>query len=620
MKGVLIEDQKSVMEREVMNIVEDERDTKRRKIVEKEGRFIEKINSEDEKQELKVSLVINLFENGFSFQNQDTLYPYNHTTQGFLTAIDNEILTSSFLELLGSSTLYFYEGCLLVEIHDYRNSKLDINLGDQPIIKKVLLQPTGETFIKDIEQIIKSNKQLSSPEDAIAIEQQILLSKDICLDPSVNVCLVMNEVMYQRRKNNIKLNRRRASVTAQSQAETRIPKSPNNFALLKHINEYNELKDSQTPSFAVKVHQAVNHAIQQQASLLSSKIVESNISPTLLSQNINPLPPFVNTLHNRRLTFHGNSGKAFCFFQVLPKRSGGYEGVIRVGKTPDIGTNGEIIRFPLGTAEEAERFITQMKIQYEKEGFGVLVYDSLIHGQTFPPDVQGTSVTLTLPNSQTQSSNVPTTIVPHSTTPGSVETPNTLSFNVANTQALKKKLPKQMQQGQMQPTPNYLSQFKNQLAKKTNPSTDANNFTIRANISSPTMTQVGAFSSFNSTVQQGLTQQNVNPSLPVGNVGMNNVVSVSVNPVQTTPIGINNLRANNGKLFATISPRDRRSPVDFTRLTTPGINHAPSPTGTSLTIAPGNVTIQNSSYNNRLYGWLNNPKVHPSQADSKQNQ
>jgi hypothetical protein len=122
-----------------------------------------------------------------------------------------------------------------------------------------------------------------------------------------------------------------------------------------------------------------------------------------LCQTAPTVPPFVNTLTNRRLRFHGNSGKAFCFFQVLTKRSGGYEGAIRVGKTPDVGTNGEIIRFPLGTAEEAERFVTQMKLQYEKEGFGVLVYDSLVHvvgsSPTSLPDGQ---VSGSMPNMQVQ--------------------------------------------------------------------------------------------------------------------------------------------------------------------------------------------------------------------------
>lgn len=82
-------------------------------------------------------------------------------------------------------------------------------------------------------------------------------------------------------------------------------------------------------------------------------------------------------------------GKNFCVIQVHSKKGTGYEAVLRVGKLPDTGTNGDvvryfscavtaiyIIRFPIGNTDFAEKLIGQMKTLYEREGFGTLIYDS----------------------------------------------------------------------------------------------------------------------------------------------------------------------------------------------------------------------------------------------------
>ena len=63
---------------------------------------------------------------------------------------------------------------------------------------------------------------------------------------------------------------------------------------------------------------------------------------------------------------------------MLPKRSG-FEGLLRVGKLPDNGINGELIRFSLGNTTSTDQFINQLRFLYEKEGLGTISYDSTIH-------------------------------------------------------------------------------------------------------------------------------------------------------------------------------------------------------------------------------------------------
>jgi hypothetical protein len=73
--------------------------------------------------------------------------------------------------------------------------------------------------------------------------------------------------------------------------------------------------------------------------------------------------PSLQALNNRRIRFQGASN-TFCAFQVYAKRGGGYEGILRVGKGLDTGTNGDFVRFPLGNAHTAEQFIGQLKYAF----------------------------------------------------------------------------------------------------------------------------------------------------------------------------------------------------------------------------------------------------------------
>jgi hypothetical protein len=97
---------------------------------------------------------------------------------------------------------------LLVEIRDYRHCKLSNDPSNtEPITKRVLLQPTAEAIVKDIEELIRANLKQWTAEDVIAMEQRLLLCKenDLCLEPSVEVCLVANAVSYNQKQCNVKL-------------------------------------------------------------------------------------------------------------------------------------------------------------------------------------------------------------------------------------------------------------------------------------------------------------------------------------------------------------------------------------------------------------------------------
>lgn len=103
--------------------------------------------------------------------------------------------------------------------------------------------------------------------------------------------------------------------------------------------------------------------------------------------------------------FKKKKGKTFCDFSVLHKRSGGFEGVIKVGKNPESNGNGDIIRFPLGNTSSSNIFLSQLKSLFEKDqALGTLTLDSLDPalirkpGAASPPGTQKTPVPLSNTN------------------------------------------------------------------------------------------------------------------------------------------------------------------------------------------------------------------------------
>ena len=98
----------------------------------------------------------------------------------------------------------FYDGCMIMEIHDYRR-KLGVQLGS--CIKAyelhyLLLQPSMQTLLADLNSITNDGNFIWTQEDKYALESQLVLSttQPLCLHPSPMVSVMKNKFLSHRYK------------------------------------------------------------------------------------------------------------------------------------------------------------------------------------------------------------------------------------------------------------------------------------------------------------------------------------------------------------------------------------------------------------------------------------
>ena len=69
------------------------------------------------------SLVVQLHQNHFKFLQQDGTFPYNSPMKFFLEHLRKQTLPHDMLEELYASDVPFYDGCLIVEVQDFRSGQ-----------------------------------------------------------------------------------------------------------------------------------------------------------------------------------------------------------------------------------------------------------------------------------------------------------------------------------------------------------------------------------------------------------------------------------------------------------------------------------------------------------------
>eukprot|EP01119_Soliformovum_irregulare_P002331 TRINITY_DN1260_c1_g1_i1.p1 TRINITY_DN1260_c1_g1~~TRINITY_DN1260_c1_g1_i1.p1 ORF type:complete len:593 (+),score=164.26 TRINITY_DN1260_c1_g1_i1:1097-2875(+) len=341
--------------------------------------------------DLQVSFSISLFPSGFVLGNQPKIvHPYNNNTKDLLSAIDEQRIPSDLLDYL-NGTASFYEGCIVAEVCDYRNSMI------LPEIKRILLKPCTSVLVHDIKGIGKSASQSKGdvtpphnglghgprwgPEDDLAIEQRLLVETmpDLDLIPTPAILESETEDHYHHSLtvNPAKIFPSKKPISKSIDKPT-THRSPLGLMTFLEQLSIKDATDCYRQPFSMTVNQAIGKIVDPSSDPNNAMAVDKPQAASPMTIASTPSQsPMVQSLVNHRLRFHGNSGKTFCYLHVqVKKNGGGYDGLIRVGKCPDTGSNGEYFRFPLGTAVEANQFVNQLKSLYEKEGFGMLVSDS----------------------------------------------------------------------------------------------------------------------------------------------------------------------------------------------------------------------------------------------------
>lgn len=124
--------------------------------------------------------------------------PYEESE--FLDYLDAQELPPILVDLLEKSQAnIFYSGCVIVEVRDYRHcpaaGSYDSNY--------VLLRPTYQTLVCDINAMTRESPQWTE-ESKLMLESKLLLATEgpLCLDPSIEVAQVANQLQFNKNKFN----------------------------------------------------------------------------------------------------------------------------------------------------------------------------------------------------------------------------------------------------------------------------------------------------------------------------------------------------------------------------------------------------------------------------------
>ncbi|KAF7309430.1 hypothetical protein MIND_00313800 [Mycena indigotica] len=130
--------------------------------------------------------------------NNVSKFSYSTPISSLLDDIRAHRIPVDFLDIFDAARVPFYEGCMIVELLDYRQQqKGSESHPDKPERTRVVLYPNGETLFADIYALNRSRGGKWTDRDALEVEARILLatSQPLCLVPDPHLSRVVNHVM-----------------------------------------------------------------------------------------------------------------------------------------------------------------------------------------------------------------------------------------------------------------------------------------------------------------------------------------------------------------------------------------------------------------------------------------
>ena len=159
---------------------------------------------------MRESLVLHFYPHFFKIDSQPFVHDYNRTNRQLLLAIHRGKLP---VRLLNEKQCTYYNGCVLVELRDYRGAvrRQQSQAGGQSpatqqhklVVSRVLLQPCIDTIIDDLVRTRTRSVQarLLSIRDLIEAEKFLVNgSQSLCLDPSPRVAAAAGAMHYNAHK------------------------------------------------------------------------------------------------------------------------------------------------------------------------------------------------------------------------------------------------------------------------------------------------------------------------------------------------------------------------------------------------------------------------------------
>ncbi|KAF8141930.1 Spt20 family-domain-containing protein [Boletus edulis] len=129
--------------------------------------------------------------------NNGPKFLYNNPVASLLDDVRAHRIPVDYLELFDSANVPFYDGCMLVELLDYRPKRAKDPPLEKPERSRVTLHPNDETRWADLCLLNqRTGSKLADPQ-VLELEAQILLhtSPPLCLDPDPHLTRIANHTL-----------------------------------------------------------------------------------------------------------------------------------------------------------------------------------------------------------------------------------------------------------------------------------------------------------------------------------------------------------------------------------------------------------------------------------------
>ncbi|KAG2237292.1 hypothetical protein INT48_009025, partial [Thamnidium elegans] len=338
-------------------------------------------SSRDEKDLLKrhqkdpPSLCLHLYPTYFKFEHEDGFFSYKSQFKDFLTCIKDKRLPGDLMDVFNDASCRYYNGCLIVEIHDHRSGDPENNnrtLETEAKMKRIVMKPTAESIWTDITLLSEEWGFPWTEDIALEVEAQILIATEepLCLDPSFQVTRVSNAIEYTNGSRKLKRKCKWNSV----ELEQKLAKKAENDKLMTLMDTRAKRVFPFEPSFGKISFVQDWRSKEQKAGMEPLPAIDTKKGKgrkTLVE------PPTLPDGRKccRTIRFERSEGdrKVYTIVNIYVY-NGEYDGVFRWGTFYDTSVNGGNIDFQIGPEYLMETYVVHLKSTYGQ--FNTLVCDN----------------------------------------------------------------------------------------------------------------------------------------------------------------------------------------------------------------------------------------------------
>lgn len=311
-----------------------------------------------------------------------------------LEYVDASELPPFLVDLLEKAQVnVFYNGCVIVEVRDYRRS----TSGGYDT-QYVLLKPTQQTLLADIYNICNDGHRWTQ-EDQFTLESQLLLATEepVCLDPSPSVLLVANKLQYERKNLNTQLLKK--SVKKFTQAALNRKRKMAQGPAPKELKLYDFLHKKRTrvnPPVNLKLGKpSVDMWKQKPVTLSAPESVEVDRLATLPEQPETKPDGILELVEEHTLERDVSQDKKLLARLSIKLRPSDnlYLGELYLDHDYKEGSQGSTCTYSLGNRQAVDKYLQQFKEIFTEEGRRAVKITTQKPGQ--PPHVEYTQTSLT---------------------------------------------------------------------------------------------------------------------------------------------------------------------------------------------------------------------------------